>query len=506
MADYENSKIKEYFTHPKNAGEVKSPSAVGQGGSVQCRNLVRLSARIEKNIIKEIKFKAFGCNYTIASASYLSTLAEGKDIFRATLLTEKDIENELGSFPEEKKEVLKVIISALQNLITDYISRKFKQDPEYTPQNIYEPDPRRVAVAMSGGIDSSMAAKIILDEGWNVFGITMKFLPEEFLRDTGFRGVHKTCCSPQDIENARKISLKLGIPHIVVDLKESFREKVIEPFCLSYMEGKTPNPCIECNKYIKFGVLLEIAKKLGASFIATGHYCRIEKKDSNSLYEVKKAIDREKDQSYVFWKMNQKQLSQTKTPLGYLLKQDVKRKAQEIFHPIPPRRESQEICFISDKNYHSLLLQRFKEIFEHVKEGKILNTKGEVLGTHRGYPFYTIGQRKGLGITHTKPLYVKEIIPDKNIIVVGEEEELFEKKLIVNELNFIAGYPPGKTFRASVKIRYKSNESPATIEVINDTTALITFDEPQRAITPGQSAVFYIGDNLIGGGVITKIV
>lgn len=493
MASYKNTKIKEYFTHPQNAGEIENPDAIGQSGSTQCRNLVKLSAKIEKNIIKEVKFKAFGCNYTIAGASYLATLTKGKDLLEATLITEKEIEKELGPFPRDKKRVLKVLIDALQKLITDYVSKSLSKSGT---QNIYNPSPRKVAVAMSGGMDSSMAAKILLDEGWDVFGITMKFLPGEFR----WENASKTCCSPQDIENARKISIKLKMPHIVVNLEDEFREKVIEPFCLNYIEGKTPNPCIECNKYIKFGALVRIAKKLGASFIATGHYCRIERSNTTDLYEVKKSVDKNKDQSYVFWKIDQEQLSHIKTPLGNLLKQEVKKKAQKIFYPLPPRRESQEICFISAKSYHKLLLDRFKNI----KEGKILNTKGETVGIHRGYPFYTIGQRKGLGISHTKPLYVKEIIPDKNIIVVGEEEELFEKKMVVSELNFIAGYPPNNTFKANVKIRYKSKESPATIKIIDKATAVVIFNEPQRAITPGQSAVFYQEDKLIGGGIISK--
>jgi len=487
MSNDQDVNIKTYFNNPINAGEIDSPDATGESGSIKCRSLVKLSARIEKNIIKDIKFKAFGCSYTIASASYLTTLIKGKDILKATLITEDKIEKKLGKFPAEKKQALHIVVNALQKLITDYVSR-----PDI--KNIHKISNNKVAIAMSGGVDSSMAAKLLLEEGWDIFGITMKLLPDEF----NWENASKTCCSPMDIETARNISMHLNIPHIVVNLIKPFKEKVIEPFCLDYIKGRTPNPCIECNKLIKFGFLLEKAKILGANFLATGHYCQIEKTPERGIYEVKKAKDKNKDQSYVFWKLDQRQLSHIKTPLGKFSKQEIKERAKELYPLLPQKRESQEVCFISENSYHDFLLKRFKDI----KEGKILNTKGEVIGTHKGYPFYTIGQRRGLGLSYKKPLYVKEIIPDENIIVVGEEKDLFQKKLIAGELNFISGFPPGSIFRANVKIRYKFKDSPAEIEIIDKNKALIIFDEPQRAITPGQSAVFYSNNTLLGGGVI----
>jgi len=350
----------------------------------------------------------------------------------------------------------------------------------------YETCGKSIAVAVSGGVDSGVAAKLMSEEGFDVFGITMKFLPEIF-------NFH--------IKTARMITDRLNIPFVEIDLTDEFEKIIIKPFCSNYLQGKTPNPCIECNKFIKFGLLLEKAKSLGASFLATGHYCIVSKSPATGLFEVKKAFDRSKDQSYVFWKLNQEQLSYIKTPLGMLTKKEIKNKASKLYTFLEGKSESQEICFIPNNNYRSFLLKRFKNI----KEGKILNTKGEIIGKHKGYPFYTVGQRRGLGVSYKKPIYVKEIIPDKNIIIAGEDKDLYQKKFIVNEVNFISGTLPEKSFRANVKIRYIAKENPAQVNILGKDTAEVIFDKPQRAVTPGQSAVFYKKDFLIGGGVIAQI-
>jgi len=355
---------------------------------------------------------------------------------------------------------------------------------------------KRVAVAMSGGIDSSIAAKILKDEGWEIIGVTMKFLPDDY----NWKDTDKTCCSGKDIETAKKVCLKLGTPHFVIDLLKPFEEKIIEPFCLEYQQGRTPNPCVDCNKYIKFGSLLERIKKLGALFIATGHYCVVEKSSDTGLFEVKKGADDNKDQSYLFWRLAQEQLSQIKTPLGKLSKESIRKKSNKIFPFLKKKSESQDICFIPGSDYHSFLKPRLKNI----RKGNIVDVKGNIIGTHKGYPFFTIGQRKGLGISHSKPLYVKEIIPDKNLIIAGEEKDLRQKSFKIKDINFIAGRPPAKRFKAMVKIRYNFRETPAEIEINSKNTAIITFVKPQMAVTPGQSAVFYIGNILIGGGIIIK--
>ncbi len=485
-----NSNLIKHFEKPHNVGEISNPDAAGISGRISCPGHIRFTAKINKNIISDVKFKALGCNYTIAAASYLTTLIKNKDILESTLITEKEIEEYLGKFPKEKKYVLDMAISALTNLITDYISKSHTA-------NIYQKNNKRVAAAMSGGIDSSMAAKILKDHGWEVIGVTMKLLPDDF----DWKNNIKTCCSYKDIKTARKVALKLNIPHIVLDLIHPFQEKIIDPFCLEYKKGHTPNPCVECNRNIKFGILLKKIKILGASYLATGHYCRIEKLPASRLYKIKKGMDESKDQSYVLWKLSQDQISRIKTPMGEFSKNNIKKEIKKFFPFLKKKSESQDICFIPENNYHSFLKSKIKNI----REGPILNTGGKIIGTHKGYLFYTIGQRKGLGISYSKPLYVKEIIPEKNIIIAGEEKDILQKTLKVKNTSFIAGSPLANIFKAMVKVRYNSREAPAKIKITGKKTALITFDESQKAITPGQSAVFYDGDILLGGGVITKL-
>jgi tRNA-specific 2-thiouridylase len=355
---------------------------------------------------------------------------------------------------------------------------------------------KKVAVAISGGIDSSMAAKILKDEGREIIGVTMKILPDDF----NWKKADKTCCSAKDIETAKRVCSKLLIQHFVIDLINPFEEKIIDSFCSEYQHGRTPNPCVDCNKFIKFGSLLKKIKEFGASSIATGHYCIVEKSSDTGLFEVKKGSDENKDQSYLFWRLDQEQLSQIKTPLGRLSKESIVEESNKIFPFLKKKSESQDICFIPGSDYHSFLKSRLKSI----KKGNIVDIKGNIIGTHKGYIFYTVGQRKGLGISHSKPLYVKEIIPGKNIIVAGEEKDLKQKSLRIKDINFIAGSPPAKRFRAMLKIRYNFRETPADIKIDAKSTANIEFLKSQTAVTPGQSAVFYDDNILIGGGIIIK--
>ncbi|MDD3818522.1 MAG: tRNA 2-thiouridine(34) synthase MnmA [Actinomycetota bacterium] len=485
--DINSSKYSQYSQNHINYGEITQPDATGTSSVFSCGGHIKFTARITGNIISDIKFRASGCNYITAAAGYLTTLAKNRDLLDSTLITEKEIEDYLGEFPEGKKHVPGMVIAAFQNLITDYISKPHTK-------NIYKKNINRVAVALSGGIDSSMIASMLKDEGMDLIGVTMRLLPS----DTDWKDINGMYRLNSDIRDARMVSLQLEIPHIVIDLTELFEERIIEPFCSEYSKGRTPNPCVECNKYIKFGALLDKVKMLGAEYLATGHYCRINKSEISGLYEIKKGIDPKKDQSYVLWKLDQDTISHIKTPAGNLHKSKIKEEAKKVFPFLRDKSESQDICFIKGNSYHTFI----KSKITNINEGPILNTGGKVIGMHKGYVFYTIGQRKGLGVSHTKPLYVKEIIPEKNIIIAGEETDIIQKSFNVSDINFIAGEPPADTFKAMVKIRYNSREAPASIKLTGKNSANITFDEPHTAITPGQSAVFYNGEILIGGGII----
>ncbi|MCK4244181.1 MAG: tRNA 2-thiouridine(34) synthase MnmA [Candidatus Omnitrophica bacterium] len=347
---------------------------------------------------------------------------------------------------------------------------------------------RKVAVAMSGGVDSATAAVLLKDKGDEVIGLTAQIWP------SGKIG------SPEKINNSKRVAAKLKIPHYVVDLKKLFEKRIIANFCQEYKKGKTPNPCIRCNKYIKFTALLKAAEKLGANYIATGHYAKVEYDKRRKRYLLKKGIDAKKDQSYFLYKLSQEQLRHTLFPLGNYKKRDVKKIALSMNLPVA-KEESQEICFIPDNGYGEFIKNYSSE---PIKVGRILDKKGNVLGEHQGIIFYTIGQRKGIKVASKKPLYVTVIDSEKNTIVVGRKEELFYQELIAEKLNFIATKELKKSLKVKAKIRYLHPLSEATIFPLNKTKVRVKFAESQWAITPGQSIVFYDGESVLGGGIISK--
>jgi len=355
----------------------------------------------------------------------------------------------------------------------------------------------KVVVAMSGGVDSSVAAALLKEEGYQVIGVTMQIWPSDKLAYEGdaFGG----CCGLRAIYDAKKVARKLGIPHYVMNLRDIFAQKVIAQFCREYSLGRTPNPCIRCNQYIKFDALLERAKGLGADCVATGHYARIEKDGAKERYLLKKGIDQRKDQSYVLYTITQEQLEHTLLPLGNFTKQRVREIAKELGLPVAAKVESQEICFIPDNDYPRFLKEYIPEA---VKPGPILNKEGAILGKHQGILFYTIGQRKGLGISAKEPLYVIAIESERGAIVVGGKQEVYGNELMASELNWISIAQPNQPMTVKAKIRYLHHEAEATITPLDEEKLYVKFKEPQMAITPGQAIVFYDGDTVVGGGTI----
>jgi len=347
---------------------------------------------------------------------------------------------------------------------------------------------KRVAVAMSGGVDSSLAAALLKETGYDVIGITMQIWPSD--EQTRFGG----CCGLEAIEDAKKVTYQLGIPHYVVNFRDIFVQKVIADFCLEYSLGRTPNPCIRCNQYIKFDTLLKKAKELDCSFIATGHYARIEQ--SPDGYLLLKAVDQAKDQSYFLYTLGQSELQYLLLPIGNLHKTEVRRLAAELELPTATKHESQDICFIPDNDYRSFIARHVP-----LESGDIVDTNSKVLGRHSGLAQYTVGQRQGLGLASSQRLYVIRLDTASNRLIVGNKGQLFNNRLLASKLSWVSGEAPGEAADIAAKIRYRSPEVIAKLH-LDDGIAEVNFQQPQWAIAPGQAIVFYQGDIVLGGGVI----
>lgn len=346
---------------------------------------------------------------------------------------------------------------------------------------------------MSGGVDSSVAAYLMLKRGYDCTGVTLK------LFDNDESAAEKTCCSLDDTEDARSVCLKLGIPHYVYNFKDIFDEKVVGRFIAAYETGATPNPCIDCNRFIKFGKLFQRAEELGFDCVVTGHYASVEYNENENRYLLKKAPDINKDQSYVLYSLTQRQLAKTVFPLGEMTKEQVRALAEEMGFINARKHDSQDICFVPDGDY-----ARFIEEYtgKSYPGGDFVDESGKVLGRHKGIIRYTVGQRKGLGLALPQPMYVKEKNLEENKVVLCPNSELFSRELLAGELNLIAFDKIEQPLRVSARVRYNQKEQPATVYQLDGSTIRVVFDEPQRAISKGQAVVLYDGDYVLGGGTI----
>jgi tRNA-specific 2-thiouridylase len=358
----------------------------------------------------------------------------------------------------------------------------------------------RVLVAMSGGIDSSLAAVLLHEQGYEVIGMTMKTWD---YASSGSSKKETGCCSLDSINDARNIAVSLGFPHYILDIRNEFGDYVIDHFTNEYLAGRTPNPCVLCNTHIKWDALLRRADKLGCDYIATGHYAKV--REENGRYVISRGLDTNKDQSYALWGVSQESLSRTLFPLGHLRKTDIREMAMERgFVELVSKSESYEICFVPDNDYRGFLKRRVDGLQESVKGGNFVLEDGTVVGQHEGYPFYTVGQRKGLGIALGYPVFVIEIKQETNEVVLGTFDELSRDGMYVNQL-VMGKYASlqGERFDTVTKVRYNDAGSPAVIEQAGDTMKVF-FGKGVSAIAPGQAAVFYEGDDVIGGGWISK--
>lgn len=362
----------------------------------------------------------------------------------------------------------------------------------------------KVVVGMSGGVDSSVAAYLLKEQGYDVIGITMQIWQDEDVCKMEENG---GCCGLSAVEDARRVAAVLDIPYYVMNFKQEFKTSVIDYFVSEYRNARTPNPCIACNRYVKWEALLNKSLGIGASYIATGHYAKILKLD-NGRYTIQKSVTKEKDQTYALYNLSQSQLAHTLMPVGAYSKEEIRQIAFDQKLPVASKPDSQEICFVSNNDYAGFITDYLKENkqdnFTGLEPGNFVNTKGEIIGQHKGLIHYTVGQRKGLNLAMGHPVFVVELDPEKNQVVIGDSNEVFSDRLLANRLNFMAIEDLEDEMTVEAKIRYSHKGARCRIKKTDKDEVLCIFEEPQRAITPGQAVVFYQDDYIVGGGTIIK--
>jgi tRNA-specific 2-thiouridylase len=488
MADRYTPRVIDHLVRPRHAGEVPDPSGTGESGDAACGDVARFSVKVEGNVLTDVRYKVYGCAACIAAGSALAELVAGKGLLEAARVSKEDVQEALGGpLPLGKEHALTLVLDALHKAFEDHLNG-VGGDALVDGYGGDVETPRRgvstgVVAAMSGGVDSAVTALLLREAGHDVAAVTFR------LHD-GEKG-SRSCCSPDTVLFARDTAHRIGLPHFTLNLKELFDRRVMRDFVGSYREGKTPNPCVACNAHVKFHAAAFLADRLGYAKVATGHYARVAEGPS-----LARPVDETKDQTYVLWPIPKRLLARTLFPLGDYRKTEVRRIAEERGLAVAYTPESQDICFIPDGDYRGFIRKKVA-----AEPGDVVTADGEVLGRHAGVVDFTVGQRRGIGVSAPTPLYVTEVRPKSNQVVVGRKRDLEVREVRVRGINRFLGPEDARL----VQVRY--NGAPVACEVEEvEGEWVARLEEPVLGVAPGQSAVFYTGDGerVVGGGVVAR--